>query len=186
MNEVFSSDLNDASIRQAVKPKLAEIRKRILLHPLNPQVVENLSTFMSTLNVSLAIRSSGSAEDLASQSFAGQYDTFLYKQTLDEDTESIKACWASMFKDHILDYATKPSFLNAKVGEDITEPDVYQPGSMKPPKMGVLVMKMVEAKTSGVCFSQVRNLRQKRNAYHSLDSRAIGLPLSLELVGLQG
>lgn len=102
-----------------------------------------------------------SAEDLAGQSFAGQYDTFLYKTTIDEVSESIKACWASMFKDHLGDYATKSVFLDAKEGKDVNEPRVYTPGSMTQPRMGALVMKMIEAKASGVCFTQ--NLWGEKN-----------------------
>lgn len=61
----------------------------------------------------------GSAEDLAGQSFAGQYDTFLYKSTVEDIINSIKACWASMFKEHILDYASRSVFLKE------SEQDVY-------------------------------------------------------------
>jgi phosphohistidine swiveling domain-containing protein len=155
VNEVFSSDLRDESLREATKTKLETIRTAIMKTPLNPEVILNLDAFLSELGdgTEVAVRSSGSAEDLASQSFAGQYDTFLYKNTLEEVVESIKACWASMFKTHILDYASKITFLDAPDG-DSQEPDVYRPGVMKAPQMGVLIMKMVEAKASGVCFSQ--------------------------------
>ena len=60
--------------------------------------------------------------------------------TLDEIVDSIKGCWVSMFKDHILDYATHF--------------EGYVPGKMSTPTMGVLIMKMVEAQSSGVCFSR--------------------------------
>jgi pyruvate,water dikinase len=154
INEVFSSNLGDAAARAASKIKLAEIRSKIMATPINTEVVDNLKAFLHGLSgeATVAVRSSGSAEDLASQSFAGQYDTFLYKRTAEEVCDSIKACWVSMFKAHILDYASKPVFLDAKVGDDV-EPEVFIPGQ-KPPQMGVLIMKMVEAKSSGVCFSK--------------------------------
>ncbi|MGK3745462.1 MAG: hypothetical protein ACI90V_012323 [Bacillariaceae sp.] len=60
--------------------------------------------------------------------------------TLDEIVDSIKGCWVSMFKDHILDYATHF--------------EGYVPGKISTPTMGVLIMKMVEAQSSGVCFSK--------------------------------
>jgi pyruvate,water dikinase len=155
IDEVFSSDLHDASIRDATEAKLEKIRDKIMSTPLNDEVVDNLKAFLSSIgNVTVAVRSSGSAEDLASQSFAGQYDTFLYKKTVDEIIESIKGCWKSMFQSHIMDYASKSVFPeDVKVG-DKTNPKVYTPGLTKPPKMGVLVMQMVEAKSSGVCFSK--------------------------------
>lgn len=62
-----------------------------------------------------------------------------------------------MFKPHILTYASNPLFLNAKnVKDSITsEQDVaYDPRVMQPPRMGVLVMKMIDAKVAGVCFTQ--------------------------------
>lgn len=144
IDKVYTSDWKDDKARESSKTLLATIRERIQSTPLNPEVVSNLNTFLKGLPTGsfVAVRSSGSAEDLASQSFAGQYDTFLYKITKEEIIESIKLCWVSMFKDHILDYATRS--------------DDFTPGSIKSPKMGVLIMKMVDAKTSGVCFS--RNL----------------------------
>lgn len=144
IDTVYTSDWKDDKAREVAKSLLATIRERILSTPLNPDVSSNLEAFLQGLPTGsfVAVRSSGSAEDLASQSFAGQYDTFLYKITKEDIIESIKLCWVSMFKDHILDYATRS--------------DDYTVGSIKTPKMGVLIMKMVDAKTSGVCFS--RNL----------------------------
>lgn len=162
INDVFASHLADEAVRETTREKLATIRERIMSTPLNPEVVENLQEWMDALHgAPMAVRSSGSAEDLAGQSFAGQYDTFLYKTTIEEVSESIKACWASMFKDHILDYATKSVFLSAKEGRNTNEPRVYTPGAWPQPRMGVLVMKMVEAKASGVIFT--RNLWGEKN-----------------------
>ena len=67
-------------------------------------------------------------------------DTFLYKTSIDEICHSVKACWASMFKSHILGYASHS--------------DDYTPGKINTPSMAVLIMHMVEAKASGVMFSQ--------------------------------
>lgn len=92
--------------------------------------------------------------DLAGQSFAGQYDTFLYKKTIEGLIESIKGCWASMFKTHILDYISNAAF-KGSFG-DADEPDRYSPENMKAPQMGVLIMYMIDAQAAGVCFS--RNL----------------------------
>ena len=154
INDVFASDFSDEAVREANREILATIRERIMSTPLNPEVVENLESFLDTLRgAPVAVRSSGSAEDLAGQSFAGQYDTFLFKTTIEEVGESIKACWASMFKDHIVDYITKAVFLDSKEGNDVNEPRVYTPGAWPKPRMAVLVMKMVEAKASGVCFT---------------------------------
>lgn len=145
IDSIYNSDLkNDPKALEAAKVTLATIRERIMATPLNPDVVDNLDVFLQSLSDGsfVAVRSSGSAEDLATQSFAGQYDTFLYKTTTDEIVDAIKGCWVSMHKEHIIDYVTRS--------------DDYVPNSIKAPTMGVLIMKMVEAESSGVCFS--RNL----------------------------
>jgi phosphoenolpyruvate synthase/pyruvate phosphate dikinase len=96
IQEVFKSELMNKSCRPATEAKLERIQEAIMTTPLQKEVVENLSTFLDAMKdgTRVAVRSSGSAEDLASQSFAGQYDTFLYKQTIEEVEESVKACWA--------------------------------------------------------------------------------------------
>lgn len=143
INDVFGKHVNlkDEAVRESVKPKLEEIQKRILATPINEEVKENLDLWLASLpdDVSCAVRSSGSAEDLASQSFAGQYDSFMYRSTADEICDAVKLCWASMFKPFVLDYAARTS-----------DETVH----LKPPKMGVLVMKMVTAKVCMyVCMS---------------------------------
>jgi phosphoenolpyruvate synthase/pyruvate phosphate dikinase len=96
IKDVFKSELMNKSCRPANEAKFESIRKAIMTTPLQKEVVENLSTFLDAMKdgTRVAVRSSGSAEDLASQSFAGQYDTFLYKLTIEEVEESVKACWA--------------------------------------------------------------------------------------------
>ena len=66
IDEVFSSDLRDAAVREGIAPKLEEIRKKITETPLMDQVVENLEDFLavykSDKSATFAVRSSGSAE----------------------------------------------------------------------------------------------------------------------------
>jgi pyruvate,water dikinase len=85
-------------------------------------------------DVLYAVRSSGSKEDLAEYSFAGQYDTFLNvgKSGLEEE---ILACYRSMFSEVLLQYVA---------GKNI------DPASMK---MSVVVQEMVDAVCSGICFT---------------------------------
>ena len=149
IEDIFGSDLRDPAIRESAKAKLAKVEKAIMDTPLTEEVVNNIETFVENTpgDNSFAVRSSGSLEDLASVSFAGQYDTFLFKKTVDEISDSVKGCWASMFKAHILDYIGNASVKN---------PEAFAPGKIKAPRMGVLIMVMVEAESAGVCFS--RNL----------------------------
>jgi phosphoenolpyruvate synthase/pyruvate phosphate dikinase len=57
-----------------------------------------------------------------------------------------------MFKPHILDYAYNSVFLT-QTSSTPDDPTTVN-DSIKAPKMGVLIMQMVEAKKAGVCFSQ--------------------------------
>jgi len=69
INDVFASDFtDDEAVREATREKLATVRERIMSTPLNPEVEANLQEFLDTLKgVPVAVRSSGSAEDLAGQ-----------------------------------------------------------------------------------------------------------------------
>lgn len=55
-------------------------------------------------NISVAVRSSASAEDSPSLSFAGQHDSFLNIRTVDELYGAIKKCYASLFNDRAIKY----------------------------------------------------------------------------------
>lgn len=64
IEEVFGSDLRDENVREAAKPKLVEIRMKIMETPLMDEVVENLEAWMDMAagGTAFAVRSSGSAE----------------------------------------------------------------------------------------------------------------------------
>lgn len=91
---------------------------------------ELLSTYHS-----VAVRSSSAAEDLAGASFAGQYDTFLNITTSQDLEDKIRACWASMFTPHVMQYMSK---MNLPVTEL---------------SMGVIVQGLIHSDVSGVLFS---------------------------------
>ncbi len=85
----------------------------------------------------VAVRSSGSLEDLPNASFAGLYETFLFIRNFDELYAAIKKCFDSKKSDRVLDYLkTKNIKFDA---ESLT--------------MSVLVQKMVDAKIAGVLFT---------------------------------
>ena len=77
INDVYTADLRDETVRDAAKANLGTIREKIMTTPLNPEVEENLKLFLDGMEAGsfVAVRSSSSAEDLDTQSFAGQYDT---------------------------------------------------------------------------------------------------------------
>ncbi|HEX6299766.1 MAG TPA: PEP/pyruvate-binding domain-containing protein [Acidimicrobiia bacterium] len=81
----------------------------------------------------LAVRSSGVAEDLPDASFAGQYETVLGVEGLDELEEAVRRSWTSALSAHATAYR-----------------DGHELGATS---MAVLVQEMVDAETAGVAFT---------------------------------
>lgn len=85
----------------------------------------------------VAVRSSGSLEDMANASFAGLYETFLFIQNPTELKDAIKKCFDSRHSHRVKDY------LETKKIE-------WNPKSLS---MSVLIQRMVDAKIAGVLFT---------------------------------
>jgi len=87
--------------------------------------------------VAVAVRSSATAEDLPTASFAGQHESFLNVRGEDEVVEACRRCFASIFTDRAIVYRSDNGFDHFKVA------------------LSVGVMKMVRADlaASGVIFT---------------------------------
>jgi phosphohistidine swiveling domain-containing protein len=85
----------------------------------------------------VAVRSSGSMEDLPNASFAGLYETMLFIRSCSELHDAIKKCFESKQSARVRDYLE-------------TKKISYKPDDLT---MSVLVQKMVEAKVAGVIFT---------------------------------
>lgn len=115
------SDL-DISDTQNLQKRGKEVRELILSSKL-PQTLEDelleayqkLSKEYDSQNIDVAVRSSGTAEDLPDASFAGQQETFLNISSTDKLLESVKACFASLFTDRAISYRTSRGFDHFKV-----------------------------------------------------------------------
>ena len=83
----------------------------------------------------VAVRSSGTAEDLPEASFAGQGDTYLWTVGADAVIARVKDCWASLFTARAIAYRVKNGFDH--LGHS----------------MAVGVQKMVDARAAGVAMS---------------------------------
>ena len=82
----------------------------------------------------VAVRSSGTAEDLAGASFAGQYDTYLDIRGAPALLDAVRRCWASMWTGRSVAYRHGLGF------------------DEEPLSIAVVVQAMVEADVSGVMF----------------------------------
>ncbi|MBA5942173.1 MAG: phosphoenolpyruvate synthase [Methanophagales archaeon] len=61
-------------------------------------------------NVDVAVRSSATAEDLPTASFAGQHETYLNVQGEDQLLEKVMECFASLFTDRAISYRASKGF----------------------------------------------------------------------------
>ncbi|HZG89866.1 MAG TPA: PEP/pyruvate-binding domain-containing protein [Pseudonocardia sp.] len=85
--------------------------------------------------VPVAVRSSATAEDLPTASFAGQQDTFLNVVGPDAVLDAVRRCWASLWTDR----ATAYRATNGIDGRTVA--------------LAVVVQRMVEARVAGVLFT---------------------------------
>ena len=85
--------------------------------------------------ISVAVRSSATAEDLPGLSFAGQYDTFLNVTGTAQLLDRVVRCWASLWNPRALSYRIKQGIRN----DDLAH--------------GVVVQKLITADTSGILFT---------------------------------
>ncbi|MDP7357568.1 MAG: PEP/pyruvate-binding domain-containing protein [Pseudomonadales bacterium] len=82
----------------------------------------------------VAVRSSGTAEDLEGASFAGLYDTYLDVRGGDALLDAVLRCWASMWTARVVAYRQSRGFDHGDAG------------------IAVVVQTMVEADVAGVMF----------------------------------
>ena len=61
-------------------------------------------------NAALAVRSSATAEDLPSASFAGQHESYLNVIDDEDLLKAVHKCFASLFTDRAIDYRTRQGF----------------------------------------------------------------------------
>lgn len=89
------------------------------------------------LGLSVAVRSSATAEDLPTASFAGQQDTFLNVRGEEQLLDACKRCFASLFTDRAIHYRVDQGFDHFRVALSI----------------GVMKMVRSDLGASGVMFS---------------------------------
>lgn len=86
-------------------------------------------------DVPVAVRSSATAEDLPSASFAGQQDTYLNIVGADALIDAVRRCWASLWTDRAVSYRATNGIDHRTV------------------QLAVVVQRMVEAQVAGVLFT---------------------------------
>lgn len=126
---------------RSVDSRSAAIREEMLLRPVPDELRGQAYLAYHDLmercggSVPVAVRSSATAEDLPEASFAGQQDTYLWVTGMDNVTDHIRACWASLYTSRAITYRLKNGISNDGLS------------------MAVAVQKMVNAATSGVAIT---------------------------------
>jgi len=114
------SSLNVDDVR-ALAQAGADIRQWIIDTPFQPRLEQEIREFYqrlvaeSSAEMSFAVRSSATAEDLPDASFAGQQETFLNVVGIDNVLEAIKHVFASLYNDRAISYRVHKGFTHAEV-----------------------------------------------------------------------
>ena len=98
-----------------------EIRQWVIDTPFQPELSSAIKTAYAKMQAdaksefSVAVRSSATAEDLPDASFAGQQETFLNVDGIDNVMLSIKEVFASLFNDRAISYRVHQGFEHSGV-----------------------------------------------------------------------
>jgi pyruvate,water dikinase len=136
-------DAVDKTDVQALARAAARAREIVYAAPMPAAVEQQLRQAWRHLqqqvgpDLSVAVRSSATAEDLPTASFAGQHDTYLNVQGEEMLIDAVKRCQASLFTDRAISYRLDQGFDHFKVS------------------LSVAVMQMVRSDlaSSGVLFT---------------------------------
>ncbi|GAB3132620.1 hypothetical protein GCM10027289_21110 [Tsukamurella serpentis] len=113
----------------------ADIRAAILAGDLPGSLRELIArAYREAGGGAIAVRSSTTAEDGAQASYAGQFDTFLNVDGIEEVIAAVRRCWASAFSERSITYA-------------------FAGGHPRTGGVAVVLQKLVDARTSGVVFT---------------------------------
>ncbi|OIP53490.1 MAG: phosphoenolpyruvate synthase [Helicobacteraceae bacterium CG2_30_36_10] len=134
----------DISDSKNLQSRGKAVRELILNSKLPKALEEELISAYKTLsneynsqNIDVAVRSSGTAEDLPDASFAGQQESFLNVSGEEELLACVKRCFASLFTDRAISYRKSRGFSDFKVALSV----------------GVQKMVRSDSSSSGIMFS---------------------------------
>jgi len=127
----------DPGDRQAIRTLSAEIRRALSRIAIPDDLAAAIARSVTRLGeqAAYAVRSSATAEDLPTASFAGQQDTYLNVVGLAAILKHISRCWASLFTERAVAYRLQNGFDHRLV------------------QMAVVVQQMVFPQAAGVLFT---------------------------------
>ncbi|WP_246090249.1 rifamycin-inactivating phosphotransferase [Nonomuraea deserti] len=123
--------------RAAIRTLSADIRRIVEGVAVPGDLVAAIGEALARLGeqASYAVRSSATAEDLPTASFAGQQDSYLNVVGLEAVLQHVRKCWASLFTERAVTYRCRNGFDHRKV------------------RMAVVVQQMVFPDAAGILFT---------------------------------
>ena len=127
----------NADDHEAIRTLSAELRRTVERVALPDDLADAIQRALSTLgeHAAYAVRSSATAEDLPTASFAGQQDTYLNVNGPKAILEHVTRCWASLYSERAVTYRLRNGVDHRKV------------------RMAVIVQQMVFPDAAGVMFT---------------------------------
>jgi rifampicin phosphotransferase len=127
----------NADDREAIRTLSAEIRRTLEGIAIPDDVAAAITLALARLGeqAAYAVRSSATAEDLPTTSFAGQQDTYLNVVGPAAILQHVSRCWASLFTERAVTYRLRNGFDHRKV------------------HMAVVVQQMVFPHAAGILFT---------------------------------
>jgi pyruvate,water dikinase len=128
----FAAAVDGETLREAMRRGDVEAARALVAATTPP--ADLVEREYARLQGSVAVRSSACAEDSQNASYAGQQETFLTIDGLDEVLRNVVECWLSFFTDRAVFYR-------------------QEKGSLDDVAMAVVVQQMVDSDRSGVMFT---------------------------------
>jgi len=127
----------DPDDRQAIRTLSAEVRRTLEEVVIPDEVAAAITRSVTRLGgqAAYAVRSSATAEDLPTASFAGQQDTYLNVVGPAAILQHVSRCWASLFTERAVTYRLRNGFDHRKV------------------QMAVVVQQMLFPQAAGILFT---------------------------------
>lgn len=134
LNQLSLLNIED---RDKINKLSKEIRKIIEAASIPQNIRNEIILHLSRLGDqnAYAVRSSATAEDLPTTSFAGQQDTYLNVMGKDSILKHISKCWASLFTERAITYRIQNGFDHYKI------------------YLAVIVQKMIFSQAAGILFT---------------------------------
>ncbi|MEO6286613.1 MAG: phosphoenolpyruvate synthase [Dyadobacter sp.] len=126
-----------AEERSAIGETSAKIRDAIDGIPIPDDIAKEIADYLRKYGEkdAYAVRSSATAEDLPTASFAGQQDTYLNITGINAILKHISKCWASLFTDRAVIYRLQNQFDHRKI------------------HLSVAIQKMILPEVAGIMFT---------------------------------